>query len=516
MKALLSACLSLSFALNSATQVLAQAQPLTTAAQIDAASRAHFPTALAILDTFLRIPNESHDLANAKRNADYCQRAFERRGFRVEQWATNTAPFVFAERRTKDPKAKTLLFYLQIDGQPVDPTKWDQPDPYLPALKRSLGSDTWEVLPLSAATAAPADFDPEWRLFARSASDSKGPATCLLAALDVLAKAGREPGFHIKVVMDLEEEISSPNLPATVREKRRQLAAEALVIMDGTRHISNRPTLTFGARGIADARITVFGPTTALHSGQYGNFAPNPAFGLAHLLASMKDTSGRVTVAGWYEGVVISAADSARLAAIPEDEPALLQRIGVAVPEAVGDGYQSSLQYPSLNVRGMAAAYTGDQVRTIIPATAVAELDLRLVPETPGARQLALLRGHVEAQGYHLVDSLPTAEERARYPKLARLEGEVSYEAFRTSFDAPIGKLLERALVRAFGEAPVLMRTTGGSQPMGPFILELGIDAVALRIPNPDNGIHGPNENLRLGNFLEGIQSCVALLTEAW
>ncbi len=493
--------------------VLAQAPALRSAAEIEAASRAYFPTALAILDTFLRIPNESHDLVNARRNADYCQRAFERRGFSVEQWPTSTAPFVFAERRSADPAAKTLLFYLQIDGQPVDPTKWDQPDPYVPVLKHSLGDGRWETLPLSAAAD---DFDPEWRLFARSASDSKGPATCLLAALDVLAKAGLTPGFHIKVIMDLEEEISSPNLPATVKEKRARLAADALVIMDGTRHISNRPTLTFGARGIAEAKLTVFGPTTALHSGQYGNYAPNPAFGLAHLLASMKDASGRVTVPGWYEGVEISAADSARLAVIPEDEPALLRRIGVAVPEAVGDGYQSALQYPSLNVRGMAAAYVGEQARTVIPATAVAELDLRLVPETPGARQLALLRSHVEAQGYHLVDSVPTAEERARYPRLASLAGEVSYEAFRTSFDAPVGAMLERALVRAFGHAPVLMRTTGGSQPMGPFILELGIDAVALRIPNPDNNIHSPNENLRLGNFLEGIQSCVAVLTERY
>ncbi len=496
------------------TPVLAQALPtLSTAAEIDAASRAYFPTALAILDTFLRIPNESHDLANARRNADFCQRAFERRGFQVEQWATPTAPFVFAEKRSADPSAKTLLFYLQIDGQPVDPTKWDQPDPYVPVLKHARGDGTYETLPLSAAAQ---EFDPEWRLFARSASDSKGPATCLLAALDVLAKAGHTPAFHVKVIMDLEEEISSPNLPATVRARRTQLAADALVILDGTRHISNRPTLTFGARGIADATLTVFGPSTALHSGQYGNFAPNPAYGLAHLLASMKDINGRVTVAGFYDGVEISPADSIRLAAVPEDEPALLRRIGVAAPEAVGEGYQAALQYPSLNVRGMSSGWTGEQTRTIIPATAVAELDLRLVPETPGARQLALLRQHIIAQGYHLVDSVPSPEERARYAKLARLDGDVSYEAFRTSFDAPVGALLERALVRAFGQPPVLMRTTGGSQPMGPFILELGIDAVALRIPNPDNSIHSPNENLRLGNFLEGIQSCVALLTEAY
>ena len=512
----------LAAALGGLLTAVASAQPPPPADTLVAWADVAFPQAFATLDSFLRIPNASRDLATAELNAAWCERAFRRLGFRTERLATPTAPFVFAERRYHPAgTAPTLLFYLQIDGQPVDSAAWSQPDPYTPVLKRRNGNgEPWQILADEPREVGhlPQPYDPDWRLFGRSTSDSKGPAVSLIAALGVLEARGRRPAFDIKVIMDLEEEIGSPHLPAMVRARRELLDADALVIMDGTRHLSNRPTLTFGARGIAKATLTVFGPREALHSGQYGNYAPNPAFGLARLLAGMKDTAGRVTVPGWYAGVDLTERERTRLRAIPDDEPALLRRIGVAAPERVagtGGGYQEALQYPSLNVRGLRAAWVGEEVRTLIPDRAVAELDLRLVPETPGARQVGLLRDYVRAQGYHLVaGEEPTDVERARYPRLARFEAAVSYEAFRTPYDAPVGRLLTSALTRAFGESPVAMRTTGGSQPMGPFVLELGLDAVALRIPNPDNNIHAPDENLRLGNFWEGLVSCLALLTE--
>jgi acetylornithine deacetylase/succinyl-diaminopimelate desuccinylase-like protein len=228
----------------------------------------------------------------------------------------------------------------------------------------------------------------------------------------------------------------------------------------------------------------------------------------------MKDESGRVTLPGWYDGIHLSESDRIRLDAIPEDEEVLNRRLGIAKPEQVGDGYQEALQYPSLNVRGMASAWIGEEVRTIIPPTATAEIDIRLVPETDGERMVSLVKKYVEEQGYHFVNTKPTDEERAKYEKLIHFDASVSYNAFRTPFDSDIGRFLGKALLRAFDHEPVMMRTTGGSQPMGPFIMEMGLDAVALRITNPDNNIHSPNENLRLGNFLEGIQSCLAVLTE--
>ena len=485
---------------------LALAQP-PTPADIAAWSRAALPGAADTLRTYVALPNESTRLDWAAANAAWLARALADLEFAVELLPTPTAPFVYAER-TIDPALPTLLFYLQVDGQPVDSAAWDQPDPYGLVVRRPGGAGFTEV-PWDSLGA----WAPDWRVYGRSASDSKGPTVALLTALRIIAAQGLRPAVNLRVIADLEEEISSPHLPALVRTDRGRFAADALVVMDGTRHVSNRPTLTFGARGIADVTLTAYGPREPLHSGQYGNYAPNPAFALARLLASLKDERGRVLIPGWYEGIDVSAADSAALAAIDDDEAALLRRLGIARPETVGGSYQLALQYPSLNVRGLRAAYVGEEVRTIIPEMAVAELDLRLVPETPGARQVTLLRDFVEAQGYFLLENEPTEAERAAHDQLLRFESEVAYEAFRTPLDAPVGEWLTAATRHALGEPPVAMRTTGGSQPMGPFITELGLDAVALRIPNPDNDIHAPNENLRLGNLLEGIQICVALLT---
>jgi acetylornithine deacetylase/succinyl-diaminopimelate desuccinylase-like protein len=141
---------------------------------------------------------------------------------------------------------------------------------------------------------------------------------------------------------------------------------------------------------------------------------------------------------------------------------------------------------------------------------------MRLVPETPGERQVALVTKHIRAQGFHIVEGEPTAEERQSYPKLIRVDHRIGSKPFRTDMNSPLGIWLESALRRAFGEHFVKMRTTGGSQPIAPFISTLGVPAVSVRIPNPDNNIHAPDENLRLGNFVEGIETCLAILTEPW
>lgn len=477
-------------------------------------SRDHFSESLETLRGFLRLPNDGHFPDQIEANLRWCTSAFQQLGFTINRLETSIAPLLLAERRYHEAgTVPTVLFYCQIDGQPVDPQKWDQADPFEPALKAPGSDGSWAPVEWSRLEAG---FDPDWRLFARSASDSKGPAICLLAALQILQQQGMRPPFNVKVIMDFQEEMSSPSLRELVEISPSLLKADALVVMDGTRHVSNLPTLTFGARGIAKVVLTVFGPRVPLHSGQYGNFAPNPAFGLARLLAGMKDETGKVIIPGFYDGIELSDAEKAVLNNIPEDASDIEREVGIARRERVGDTYQEAMQYPSLNIRGMQAAWVGEQARTIIPDRAVAELDLRLVPETKGERLLSLIRDYIGAQGYHFVDGEPTEEERRQFDKLIAFEGSVSYEAFRTEMDSHTGKFLTSALTRAFGQPPVLMRTTGGSQPIGPIIMALEIPAVAVRIPNPDNNIHSPNENLRLGNFLEGIQSCLAVLTEKY
>lgn len=481
-----------------------------SASQMKQAAEKELPGAISELVSFLKIPNNGRFPDQITQNLKWCEQKFENLGFNTRVLSTAGAPLLFAEK-IHDTNAPNVLFYLQIDGQPVDTAKWNQESPYQPVLKAKKGNQ-WVTQSWSNLAD---DINSDWRIFARSASDSKGPAVAFMQSLKILNAAGIRPDYNIKVIMDFQEELGSPDLPAAVEQHKNLFKADVLFIMDGTRHLSNLPTLTFGARGIATVTLKVFGARRALHSGQYGNFSPNPVFRLSRLIAGMKDEQGRVLIPGFYEGVELTEAVKKSINGLPEDMDEIKASLGISTPEQVGATYQESLQYPSLNVRGLSAAWVGSEVRTLIPQEAIAEIDMRLVPETPGERQVKLMRDYVLSKGFHLVDSIPSDDERAKYPKLASLHYRLGSRAFRTEFESKAGHWLSAAMTRAFGpDGFVKMRTTGGSQPMAPFINKLGIPAVSIRIPNPDNSIHAPNENLRIGNFLEGIQMCLAVLTE--
>ena len=502
-------CLYILLALTVGLLRPVQAQELN-AAQLDSLTAAHLPSAYDLLRTSLRLPNDAHFPEHVEQNVAWAEAAFEQRNFDVTTLDTGGPPLLLAERRAGDAE-RTALVYLQIDGQPVDSSAWAQASPYEPVLKAQSEAG-WEAIPWERLES---EVDPEWRVFARSASDAKGPVVMFLTALDVLDEEGLPLPYHLKVIMDFEEELGSPHLPAAVERYRDALAADALLIFDGPRHLSNRPTLSFGARGIATITLKVFGPRAPQHSGHYGNYAPNPAMCLAHLLASMEDESGRVTIPGFYDGVELDSAARAILADVPDDEADIRQKIGIAETDKIAETYQEALQYPSLNVRGMASGWIGEQVRTIIPATATAELDVRLVPESNAEQLIASIREHVEEQGYHLISGEePAEEERQRYSKIARFASEISYDAFRTPYDTDVGRWLNEAMVRAFGEEPVRIRMMGGSIPISPFVAELGLPAVSVPTVNPDNNQHSPNENLRLGNLAEGIKTYLAILTQ--
>jgi acetylornithine deacetylase/succinyl-diaminopimelate desuccinylase-like protein len=393
----------------------------------------------------------------------------------------------------------------------VDPAAWDQPDPFAAVLKERDDLGQWQPLPWSALEER---YDPDWRVFARSAADSKGPMTQFLMAIELLDELGFMPAYNLKVIIDTEEELGSPHLAAAIERERELLAADFLLIFDGPPHASNGPTVTFGARGIATVTLETFGPRVAQHSGHYGNFIPNPAFDMARILASLKDPDGRVTVDGFYDGVTISDTERALLRAVPDDEQQILADAGVARADAVAPSLQEALQYPSLNIRGLRAAWVGDESRTIIPPRATAELDIRLVKESDAGRLIGLLREHIESLGYFIIDAEPTAEQRLRHPRLLKFTYEVSYGAFRSEFDSPAG-LMARAGMRAlYGEEPILIRTMGGSIPIAPLVETLGIPAATVPTVNIDNNQHSPNENLRLGNFIEGIAILMAVLSQ--
>lgn len=487
---------------------LGRAQNLSSR-EIKEAAEEKFPEAVDNLLQFLKIPNDGHFPEQVTNNLQWIRKRFEFLEFNIEQIETEGAPLLYAEKKYPNNE-KTILFYLQIDGQPADSTVWDQEHPFLPVIKELGKENQWQKVDPNREK----QLLPNWRIFARSASDSKGPAVAFLSALEILKSQNIQPSFNIKVLMDFQEEMGSPHLAPAVVANKTKLSADALLIMDGTRHLSNWPTLTFGARGIATGTLRVFGPRYPLHSGQYGNYAPNPVFETASLLSGLKDAQGRVALDGFYDGIELSDKEKKLLNALPENSDSLNRRLGISKEEQVGGTYQEALQYPSLNIRGIRAAWVGDEVRTLIPDEVVVEFDIRLVPESNGAKLMESLKSYIKEKGYYLVDTSPSETERNTYPKLASFTYRLGSQPFRTAMDSPLGAFLSKSMEKLYGQRYVKMRTTGGSQPIGPFVNKLHIPAVSVRIPNPDNNIHAPNENLRLGNFLEGIEMSLAILNE--
>ena len=460
----------------------------------------------------LAMPNDANNPVELEANIKWSEKHFEERGFITTRLDTETVPLLLAEKRCGEKNAKTVLIYLQVDGQPVDSNYWFQKNPYEATLKDIDPEGGWKTIVWSSLFRE--KINPDWRIFARSTSDAKGPVNMFLTTIDMMMKQNEEPNFHMKVILDFEEELGSPQLPKAVTDYKEKLASDMFVIFDGPMHITNQPTLTFGARGISTITLKVFGPVFPQHSGHYGNWVPNPAVRLSQLIASMKDDDGRVTIPGYYDGISISDDVKEVLKSIPDDEAYLNAKIGIAAGDKVAGNYQESLQYPSLNVRGMQSGWVGSEKRTIIPSSAVAEIDVRLVVESVPERLINLIRNHIVTQGFLLLDRKPTSEERAKYPRICQFSYKTSYLAFRTEFDSEVGQWLNKAMVKAFGKSPIRIRTAGGSIPISPFVNQLGIPAVSVPTVNRDNNQHSPNENIRVGNYIDGIKTIYSILTE--
>ena len=458
--------------------------------------------------SFVRIPNDALDHANINRNLTWLEKNFNARGFNSSLLPTEGESLFFASLPMEDNKP-TILFYMHLDGQSVDPSKWNQPDPYEVVLKSPAG-DTWKD---QAFEDLNEDINYDWRLFGRSTSDDKGPIIMFLNTIDLLQENGVEIPFNVKVILDSEEEKGSKPLPKAVKEYRELLEADFLVINDGPVHVSGKPTVVYGCRGITTLSLTTHGPIKPQHSGHYGNYAPNPGFQLAQVLASMKDTDGKVTIDGYYDGITMDDTAMAVLKSVPDDAQTIHTALAIKTPEKVGSFYQEALQYPSLNVRGLGSGWVGKKARTIVPESATAELDLRLVPESDGSRLKALVKKHIEKQGFYIMDTIPSRKERMAHDKIMTItEGSVT-DAFRTDLNNPNGAFIVNTLKSQLGEEVVQIRIMGGTVPISPFINELQVPAFIVPMVNPDNNQHSPNENLKIGQIAYGIKVFYGLLS---
>jgi acetylornithine deacetylase/succinyl-diaminopimelate desuccinylase-like protein len=476
--------------------------------QEDVALKSQVRHAIDELVQFVAIPNDALETADINRNITWLTAKFNERGFNTSVLPTEGQSLFFAALPMEDEKP-TVLFYMHFDGQSVDASKWDQPNPYKVVLKANEG-DGFKTVSFQELQE---DINYDWRLYGRSTSDDKGPIVMLLNAIDLLKKDNVTIPFNIKVILDGEEEKSSAPLPKAVRIYRDLLAADFLVINDGPVHSSGSPTVVYGCRGITSISLTTYGPQYPQHSGHYGNYAPNPGFILARLLSGMKDEDGKVTIPGFYDGISIDAATMNVLKSVPDDAAAINAHLAINTPEKVGGFYQESLQYPSLNIRGLGSAWIGEKARTIVPATATAEIDIRLVPESDGATLKKMIRNYVEKQGFFITDSLPTDEERIRHKRILTFREGTVTDAFRTDLSNEYGNFIVKTLGDAFQEPVVQIRIMGGTVPIAPFINELKIPAFIVPMVNPDNNQHSPNENLKIGQIAYGIRAFYQLLS---
>ena len=475
------------WALAMACAALSQAQTNAAALAAREWRSAHEQTIVAEFTTLLAIPNVASDIPNIRRNAAAVSAILEKRGVRTQLLEVPAAPpVVFGEIHTPGA-ARTIIFYAHYDGQPLDPKEWATP-PWQPVLR-------------------------DGRIYARSASDDKAPIIAIAAALDALHASGIALQSNIKFVFEGEEEAGSPHLAAILAKYKNLLASDVWLICDGPVHQSRRQQIVFGARGIATLDITVYGAKHELHSGHYGNWAPNPAMMLARLLASMKDDEGRVTIDHFYDGIApLSDTERRAIAEAPDVESGLMRELWLGRTEGGGQRLVDLLNLPSLNIRGMSAARTGAQASNVIPATATASIDIRLVKGVDHDVAAARVIDHIRKQGYFVTDRDPDADTRMSHPKVAKVVVEPGgYNAERTSMDLPISQLVLRTAESARGPV-VKLPTMGGSVPL--YMIEETLHAPTITVPiaNHDNNQHSFDENIRLQNLWDGIELMAALL----
>jgi acetylornithine deacetylase/succinyl-diaminopimelate desuccinylase-like protein len=449
---------------------------------------AHESAILGEFSSFLALPNIARDEAAIRKNAAAVSALLEKRGVKTRYLEVPGAPPVVFGEIPAANAARTIIFYAHYDGQPLDPKEWAIP-PWEPVIK-------------------------DGRIWARSASDDKAPIIAITSALDALQAAKLPIRSNIKFVFEGEEEAGSPHLGQIIERYKDLLKSDVWLICDGPVHQSRRQQIVFGARGITTIDITLYGPNHELHSGHYGNWAPNPAMALARLLASMKDDDGRVLIEHYYDGIEpLSETEKRAIAEAPDVDRDLMRELALGRTEGGGRKLVDLINEPSLNIRGMASARTAEKASNVLPATATVSIDIRLVKGIDPATAEKRVMDHIRKQGYVIVEAEPDAATRMANAKLARVVVERGgYAASRTSMDLPISQFVLRTAESARGPI-VRLPTMGGSVPL--YMIEAILHAPTITVPiaNHDNNQHSFNENLRLQNLWDGIELMAALLT---
>lgn len=462
------------------------------------------------LADLVALPNVAADLPAMELNAEVLTGSMEARGFEVSLLrAGGGPPVIYGERRT-DGAHRTVVFYAHYDGQPVVPELWHS-DPWEVLIRTGRIEEGAEDVPMDEI--AP-PLDPEWRLYGRSASDDKVSIVALLSAVDALDAMGISPTINIKLILDGEEERGSPHMAEILRANKDLLRADLWVFCDGPMHQSRLPQVVYGVRGVTSVHMTAYGPSVGLHSGHYGNWAPDPGMQLVNLISTMRDPEGDITIEGINELVQPLGATAAEaIARAPQPDADLKDALNLGWTEGAPTPLAERIMRPAVNLLGFSVGAVGGKAKNAISPTATAVVGFRLVPDvSPGSIREAT-EAHILAQGFHIVHDEPDADVLRGNSRVVHLEWKKGYPALWTDMDLPISKSVAGIVDEAVEGSIVLTPTMGGSLPLVVFSEILGAPPiVVVPIANHDNNQHAPNENLRLGNLWQGIEIYAALM----
>src|SRR5271168_2397538 len=476
--------------------------------QVEKYRAAHETDIVARLDELTRLKSIAADPAGLQATADRLQELLKQRGFEASQLGRGGGgpPTVFGS--LKAPGAhRTVIFYAHYDGQPVTPSQWSS-DPFVPVMRSNALTDHSKDVDWRRA----ASFDPEWRLFGRAVSDDKASIVAFLAAFDALSSTHTAPSVNIKVLWEGEEEAGSDHLGRVLRDNQKILQTDLFLIGDGPVHQTRRPVIYFGARGTMGLQATIYGPVRALHDGHYGNWVPNPAALAATLIAQMRDDNGRILIPGFADQVrALTPEEQNALRAMPPVEDELKREFGIEKPEG-SENLAASIMRPALNIRGLKSGQVGDAAANAIPINAVISMDFRLVPDQTPAAVKAAVEHFLTARGWTIVSAEPDAATRSSSARLVRLEWESGYPGLRSDMSSPAARAVIGAASNAAGAPVVVVPMMGGSVPLYLFADVFNAPIIGLPIVNHDNNQHAANENLRLQNLWDGINTYAALM----
>jgi acetylornithine deacetylase/succinyl-diaminopimelate desuccinylase-like protein len=432
----------------------------------------HAQSFLTRLIDYVRRPSISAYGEGMEELAAYIARVMRQMGLTVRVLPTRGWSMVLGEYLV-GPSAPTVLFYGHYDVQPPDPLEaWVTP-PFEPDVRNG-------------------------RLYARGVGDNKGQHFALLLALESLLSCCSTIPCNVKVLLEGEEEIGSPHLPEFIRDHHHEVQADLVIINDGPVHESGRPIISFGVRGVLSIELHARGANQDLHSGNWGGVAPDPLWTLVHLLATMKNAEGEITIDGFYEHVQpLTAMEREALKKLPHDLAEIKRFLDIQHLDEPREReyFERLAAWPTFTLNGIHGGYSGPGAKTVLPHEAVAKCDFRLVEAQTSEDILAKVQAHIQRQA----------------PEVQVIR-HGAMEPSRTPLDSPFTELLCQAINAAQGVEPLLVPAMGGSLPISVFTRDLGMPTFCIPYANADEANHAPNENMEIARFFMGIKTSATLL----